>query len=83
MAASPIFTAAQQRKLGRHCAVLPVLTSSGNLLAGAATRISVCFALNPFSVLKGWYEVCTLSARSPPHALFDVSLSSLQSLLLL
>jgi solute carrier family 25 protein 38 len=37
-----------------------MLTSSGNLLAGATTRVAVGFALNPFSVLKARYEVRTL-----------------------
>jgi solute carrier family 25 protein 38 len=69
MATSPIFTAAQKRESGRHSSVLPVLTSSGNLLAGVTTRVAVGFVLNPFSVLKARYEVRTLSARSPPHAL--------------
>jgi solute carrier family 25 protein 38 len=46
-----------------------MLTSSGNLLAGATTRIAVGFALNPFSVLKARYEVRTLPTRSPPQAL--------------
>jgi solute carrier family 25 protein 38 len=55
MAASPIFTSAQKRESGRHSSVLPMLTSSGNFLAGATTRIAVGFALNPFSVLKARY----------------------------
>jgi solute carrier family 25, member 38 len=60
MATSPIFTAVQkQRESGRHSSVLPMLTSSGNLLAGATTRVAVGFALNPFSVLKARYEVRT------------------------
>ena len=61
MVTSPIFTAAQKCESGRHSSVLPVLTSSGNLLAGATTRIAVGFALNPFSVLSARYEVRTLS----------------------
>ncbi|KAI0276992.1 mitochondrial carrier [Russula aff. rugulosa BPL654] len=56
MATSPIFTAAQKRESGRHSSVLPVLTSSGNLLAGVTTRVAVGFVLNPFSVLKARYE---------------------------
>jgi len=64
MAASPIFTAAQKRESGRHSSVLPVLTSSGNLLAGATTRIAVGLALNPFSVLKARYEVRTFRTFS-------------------
>ena len=75
MAASPIFTAAHKRESGRQSSVLPVLTSSGNFLAGATTRIAVGFALNPFSVLKARYEVRTLSARSPPQAIYDACIS--------
>lgn len=37
--------------------VLPKLTTQGNLLAGAVTRVSVGFILNPFSVLKARFEV--------------------------
>ena len=40
--------------------VLPSLTSQGNLLAGATTRVAVGFLLNPFSVLKARFEVCLL-----------------------
>ena len=69
MAGSPMFTATQKRESERHSSVLPMLTSSGNLLAGATTRIAVGFALNPFSVLKARYEVRTLPTRSPPQAL--------------
>ena len=65
MAASPLFAAVQKREPERHPSVLPMLTSSGNLLAGATTRVVVGFALNPFSVLKARYEVRQLS----PHLL--------------
>ena len=64
MATLPIFTVAQKREPGKHSSVLPMLTSPGNLLAGATTRVAVGLALNPFSVLKARYEVRTLSARS-------------------
>ncbi|KAH8115791.1 mitochondrial carrier domain-containing protein [Phellopilus nigrolimitatus] len=36
--------------------VLPKLSSQGNLLAGAVTRVAVGFMLNPFSVLKARFE---------------------------
>ncbi|KAI5119750.1 hypothetical protein M0805_004082 [Coniferiporia weirii] len=36
--------------------VLPKLSSQGNLLAGAVTRVAVGFVLNPFSVLKARFE---------------------------
>lgn len=39
--------------------VLPKLSSPGNLLAGAATRVTIGFVLNPFSVLKARFEVCS------------------------
>lgn len=37
---------------GSHASVLPTLTSQGNLIAGATTRVAIGFLLNPFSVLK-------------------------------
>ena len=46
--------------------VLPKLSSQGNLLAGAVTRVAVGFILNPFSVIKARFEVrSTSSMRSP------------------
>jgi solute carrier family 25, member 38 len=42
---------------GENVSVLPSLTSQGNLLAGATTRVTVGFILNPFSVLKARFEV--------------------------
>ncbi|EMD40293.1 hypothetical protein CERSUDRAFT_148198 [Gelatoporia subvermispora B] len=36
--------------------VLPKLTSQGNLIAGATTRVAVGVVLNPFAVLKARYE---------------------------
>jgi solute carrier family 25 protein 38 len=59
MAVSPLFAAVRKQDPERHSSVLPVLTSSGNLLAGATTRVAVGFILNPFSVLKARYEVST------------------------
>lgn len=43
---------------GTSGSVLPKLSSHGNVLAGALTRVSVGFILNPFSVLKARFEVC-------------------------
>lgn len=57
MAVSPFFATVRKHDPRRHSSVLPVLTSSGNLLAGATTRVAVGFVLNPFSVLKARYEV--------------------------
>jgi len=59
MAVSPLFAAVRKRDPERHSSVLPVLTNSGNLLAGATTRVAVGLVLNPFSVLKARYEVST------------------------
>lgn len=59
MAVSPFFATVRKHDPQRHSSVLPVLTSSGNLLAGATTRVAVGFVLNPFSVLKARYEVST------------------------
>ncbi|KAH9970446.1 solute carrier family 25 member 38 [Russula compacta] len=56
MAVSPLFTTFRKRDPKTNKSVLPVLTSSGNLLAGATTRVAVGFALNPLSVLKARYE---------------------------
>jgi solute carrier family 25 protein 38 len=65
MATSPYFS--QVRKQSRpessnHGSVLPTLTSEGNLVAGATARVGVGFLLNPFSVLKARFEVCTESS---------------------
>ena len=57
MAVSPLFAAVRKPDPERHSSVLPVLTSLGNLLAGATTRVAIGFVLNPFSVLKARYEV--------------------------
>ena len=43
--------------------VLPKLSHTGNLFAGAASRVTIGFVLNPFSVLKARFEV-----RLPPPA---------------
>ncbi|KAN0126312.1 mitochondrial carrier protein [Lactarius tabidus] len=56
MAVSPFFATVRKHDPKTHSSVLPVLTSSGNLLAGATTRVAVGFVLNPFSVLKARYE---------------------------
>lgn len=47
----------RQSGLGENVSVLPSLTSQGNLIAGATTRVAVGFLLNPFSVLKARFEV--------------------------
>lgn len=61
MAQSPYFAHIKKSPDGagtnRNGSVLPSLTSQGNLLAGATTRVTVGFVLNPFSVLKTRFEV--------------------------
>ena len=61
MATSPYFARVQKHAgheaNARNASALPALTSAGNLLAGATTRVSVGLLLNPFSVLKARYEV--------------------------
>ena len=46
--------------------VLPKLSSQGNLLAGAVTRVAVGFILNPFSVIKARFEVRSISSMRSP-----------------
>ncbi|KAJ6543924.1 mitochondrial carrier [Mycena capillaripes] len=55
MATSPYFAPVLASD-SRNASVLPKLTSQGNLIAGATTRVAVGFLLNPFSVLKARYE---------------------------
>jgi solute carrier family 25 protein 38 len=58
MAKSPSFATLQARKVAKDGSrsVLPTLTSTGNLVAGAIARVGIGFLLNPFSVLKARYE---------------------------
>ncbi|TFK43124.1 solute carrier family 25 member 38 [Crucibulum laeve] len=55
MATSPYFSVIR-KQTRENSSVLPALTSQGNLLAGATTRVGVGFLLNPFSVLKARFE---------------------------
>jgi solute carrier family 25, member 38 len=57
LARSPYFVHVRNGGSGKNVSVLPSLTSQGNLLAGATTRVAVGFLLNPFSVLKARFEV--------------------------
>jgi solute carrier family 25 protein 38 len=59
MANSPYFAAVRTASPSEHSSTLPRLSSTGNLIAGATTRVGVGFLLNPFSVLKARYEVRT------------------------
>ena len=57
MATAPYFASMRTSQAGSHGSTLPKLSSQGNLIAGAVTRVSVGLMLNPFSVLKARYEV--------------------------
>jgi len=46
-----------QPGIGSKSSVLPTLSSQGNAIAGAVTRVGVGVLLNPFSVLKARFEV--------------------------
>ncbi|KAJ3482260.1 hypothetical protein NLI96_g7086 [Meripilus lineatus] len=56
MATSPYFASVQSRPTNQHASVLPKLTGTGNLLAGATARTTVGFILNPFAVIKARFE---------------------------
>ena len=62
MANSPYFAAIRTASPSEHSSTLPRLSTTGNLIAGATTRVGVGFLLNPFSVLKARYEVCSLKS---------------------
>ncbi|KAJ7067840.1 solute carrier family 25 member 38 [Mycena amicta] len=72
MARSPYFSA-PGRPDTRNSSVLPKLSSQGNLLAGATTRVAVGFLLNPFSVLKARYESNMYSYTSLSSALVSIA----------
>lgn len=59
LATSPYFSVIRtpSSHASTHASVLPSLTVTGNLLAGATTRVAIGFLLNPVSVLKTRYEV--------------------------
>jgi solute carrier family 25 protein 38 len=65
MATSPYFARVHKHSTNstNNSSVLPTLTSQGNLLAGATTRVGVGFILNPFSVLKARFEVRVIYFR--------------------
>ncbi|KAF9464246.1 mitochondrial carrier [Collybia nuda] len=74
MASSPYFARIQQYsdRDTRNSSVLPKLTSTGNLLAGATTRVAVGFLLNPFSVLKARFESNMYAYESLTGALVSI-----------
>lgn len=60
MATSPYFSVLRSLDHNTHGSTLPKLSSQGNLMAGAVTRVAVGLVLNPFTVLKARYEVRAL-----------------------
>ncbi|KAF9550330.1 solute carrier family 25 member 38 [Agrocybe pediades] len=75
MAKSPYFAIVKQTSSSpenKNGSVLPKLTSQGNLLAGATTRVMVGFLLNPFSVLKARFESNIYTYQSFSGALYSI-----------
>ncbi|KAG6830954.1 hypothetical protein H0H92_013665 [Tricholoma furcatifolium] len=74
MATSPYFAAVRvHTRDGKSSSVLPTLSSTGNLLAGATTRVGVGFLLNPFSVLKAQFESNMYAYQSLTGALISIT----------
>ena len=67
MANSPYFTAVRATSPSENSSTLPRLSTTGNLIAGATTRVGIGFLLNPFSVLKARYEVRSLNFLDNLH----------------
>ncbi|KAH9483029.1 Mitochondrial glycine transporter [Psilocybe cubensis] len=59
--------------VNKNGSVLPSLTSQGNLMAGATTRVAVGFLLNPFSVLKARFESNIYAYQSFSGALLSIT----------
>jgi len=76
LARSPYFAHIKRYPKGtgsnQNTSVLPSLTSQGNLLAGATTRMAVGFVLNPFSVLKARFESNIYDYQSFSGALVSI-----------
>jgi len=76
MSSSPLFVAnpSSSGSSNSSGSVLPKLAGHGNVIAGAITRVSVGFMLNPFSVLKTRYEsnIFNNKYRSFPSALASI-----------
>jgi len=76
LARSPYFAHIKRYPNGtgsnQNTSVLPSLTSQGNLLAGATTRMAVGFVLNPFSVLKARFESNIYDYQSFSGALVSI-----------
>ncbi|KAA1465901.1 mitochondrial carrier [Dentipellis sp. KUC8613] len=72
MATSPYFASVRAADASKHASVLPKLTSQGNLVAGATTRVAVGFLLNPISVLKARYESDVYAYRTLTSAFASI-----------
>ncbi|KAI0314729.1 solute carrier family 25 member 38 [Amylostereum chailletii] len=72
MATSPLFQRLPPPGTSAS-SVLPTLSPTGNLIAGAAMRVAVGFVLNPISVLKARYESNLHSLPSLPVALRELA----------
>ncbi|KAF9480807.1 solute carrier family 25 member 38 [Pholiota conissans] len=73
MARSPYFARIRTDAANKNESVLPKLTSQGNLLAGATTRVAVGFLLNPFSVLKARFESNIYAYQSFSGAMLSIA----------
>ncbi|KAH9950135.1 solute carrier family 25 member 38 [Amylocystis lapponica] len=74
LATLPHFTVAKPAAV-HGGSVLPKLTNTGNLVAGAVTRVSVGVLLNPFTLLKARYESNMYAYKSLPSALGELARS--------
>ncbi|KAG2114693.1 solute carrier family 25 member 38 [Suillus discolor] len=73
MAKSPYFASHQQHSRDSSKTVLPKLSSQGNLIAGATTRVGVGLILNPFSILKARFESELHAYRSLSGSLLSIA----------
>ncbi|KAH0586977.1 Solute carrier family 25 member 38 like protein [Termitomyces sp. J132] len=74
MATSPYFAAVRVHTgNGKNSSVLPTITNTGNLLAGATMRVGVGFLLNPFSVVKAQFESNMYAYQSVTGALISIT----------
>jgi len=60
MSNSPYFSVVRTTSPSKHSSTLPRLSTAGNLIAGATARVGIGLLLNPVSILKARYEVCSL-----------------------
>lgn len=63
----------QDRSTTAHDSVLPKLTNTGNLVAGASTRVGVGFLMNPLTLLKARFEATSSLFELIQHLLMQLS----------